>query len=161
MKVITIGVIVMSLIANIDAPVKETTFDDVDIICSMIDTLKDNTVDKIELAKAISKACNEYRIPYELMTALIFVESSFRQYASSEKLCLGYTQVNWKVHSWIDTTIVYEPEYNLMCGARILREYYNINKDWNNALLRYNGVVKGSTYPNKVNKQIEKIKRSM
>ena len=30
MKVITIGAIVMSLIANIDAPVKETTFDDVD-----------------------------------------------------------------------------------------------------------------------------------
>jgi soluble lytic murein transglycosylase-like protein len=146
----------MVTVVNIQAPTKEL---EKSKAIEMIDTLRANTPDKVELANAIVRACTVYNIPVDLMTALVFTESSFRQYAVSDKLCLGYTQVNWKVHSWIDTTQVYEANYNLMCGARILREYYDINKDWNNALLRYNGVVKGSTYPAKVNNNLDKIRR--
>lgn len=118
----------------------------VDKVKAMILHLKPGVENLDELAEAIVIAGHCYNIPHDKHVAKIFRESSFRQYAVSIANCVGYSQINPAVHPWIDPDMMFDTYYNIMAGARILREYRDMSDCWEEAFIRYNGWVPGSTF---------------
>jgi len=99
-----------------------------------------------ELIEAIYDASVTFEIPYRLIIALIFMESSFNPYAVSYADCVGLMQINPAVHTWFDAERQFEVRYNIMSGGRILRKYYDCTGDWEQALIRYNGYYRTSKF---------------
>jgi hypothetical protein len=96
----------------------------------------------------------------DLIIAIAFVESSFRKYAKSSADCLGYWQINPKVHN-VDLNQIYDGNYNLSWAMNIYN--YNMKLFKGNqtlALNAYNGwASKKNPYANKVFKYIKKIEK--
>lgn len=99
-----------------------------------------------ELIEAIYEHSEAFNIPYQILIALIYTESSFRQFAVSYADCVGYMQINPAVHTWIDRDRMFETNYNIYAGCTILRKYYDRTGDWEQALIRYNGWFRGNPF---------------
>jgi len=107
-------------------------------------------------AKTVFEKSKEYGFNPYLVMAVIQVESGFDRFAASTAGAYGLMQVNynvWKDVYDIDFDRIYNVEYNVDLGLKILRRYYN--KSGGNilkALFRYNNGYKynNTAYSGKV-----------
>ena len=109
-----------------------------------------------ELVLAVIDASVVYDVPIDIIVSLIFIESSFYQYAVSHKGALGYMQINPRVWQ-VDMDKIFCAYYNIDKGVSILRYYKNRSNSWESALIRYNGWVSGSQFGRNVLKIKEGI----
>ena len=94
-----------------------------------------------------------------IITAQVFVESSFNRYAQN-KQCYGPMQISlpvWRDHLNIDESRLFEVNYNLCLGLCILQHYMKVSNGniWN-ALHLYNNGYKHNNL-----KYVKKIKAAM
>jgi soluble lytic murein transglycosylase-like protein len=102
------------------------------------------------VARIVFKKSREYGFSPYLVMAVIQVESNFDQYAVSTAGAYGLMQVNysvWKDIYGIDFNRIYQKEYNIDLGLKILKRYYlkssgNLLK----ALFRYNNGYKHNNH---------------
>ncbi len=103
-----------------------------------------------KIANIVYKKSREYGFKPELILALIKVESDFNQYAISPAGAYGLMQINynvWKDYYKIDPNKLFDIEYNIDLGLKILKHYYDQEGgDLDLALFRYNN---GYLYKNK------------
>jgi len=110
-------------------------------------------------SNAIIEASEKYpNIPYNIILAVMELESTFKYTAKSKKDCIGLMQINPAV--WLDkdneyslikaeiaSTIydLYDPTINIIAGTYILNHYYeqiesdDIKSKWEGALMKYFG----------------------
>ena len=95
-----------------------------------------------EIAKIVFKKSKEYGFNPYLVMGLIQVESNFKPYAVSVAGAYGLTQVNysvWKDELDINFNRIYNLEYNIDLGLKILKHYYEkTNRNLIQALFHYN-----------------------
>ncbi len=86
-----------------------------------------------------------------LILAVIGVESSFQSNAKSNAGAIGYMQVvpKWHLNKISDVNKLYDPQYNVSIGSRILAEYLDITGSMELALKKYSGF-KDMRYSKKV-----------
>ena len=93
-------------------------------------------------AKVVFKKSKEYGFSPYLIMALIQVESNFDPFAVSSVGAYGLMQVNyavWKDELNIDYNRIFEQEYNIDLGLRVLKHYYDeASGNLFTALFRYN-----------------------
>ena len=98
--------------------------------------------DFAETVKIVYKKSKQYGFNPYLVMALIQVESAFDQYAVSTAGAFGLMQVNyavWKDELNIDWNRIFDKEYNVDLGLRILRHYHDKSAgNMFTALFRYN-----------------------
>jgi len=98
--------------------------------------------DYSQIAKIVFKESKKYGFDPYLIMAVIQVESDFDQYAVSSVGAYGLMQVNysvWKDQLAIDFNRIYEKEYNIDLGLKILKQYYKESSgNIFMALYRYN-----------------------
>ena len=109
-----------------------------------------------ELVLAIKKASSVYNVPSELIVALIYNESSFRKYAVSHANCFGYMQIN-PVYWQVEMDKIFETEYNVMKGTKILKYYIDKYNTLESALMAYNGYYRTNPFGRIVLNTKEKI----
>jgi len=94
-----------------------------------------------ETIKTVYKKSNEYGFNPYLVMAMIQVESGFNPNAVSTAGAYGLMQVNyavWKEELNIDFERIFDKEYNIDLGLKILKHYYDkANGDIFTALSRY------------------------
>jgi len=110
-------------------------------------------------SNAIMEAANKYpNIPYNIILAVMELESTFKYTAKSNKDCIGLMQVNpavWLakdnpdslISAGIASTIydLYDPRIKIIAGTYILNHYYekiesdNVKSKWEGALNKYFG----------------------
>jgi len=94
------------------------------------------------IARTVFKKSKEYGFSPYLTMALIQVESNFEPYAVSTAGAYGLMQVNysvWKNNLNIDFDRIYEHEYNIDLGLKVLKHYYDeASGNLFTALFRYN-----------------------
>ncbi len=95
-----------------------------------------------EIAEVVFRKSQEYGFNPYLVMAVIQVESGFDQYAVSTAGAYGLMQVNytvWKNELSINFNRIFEKEYNIDLGLRVLKHYYDRNSgNMHMALYRYN-----------------------
>lgn len=96
-----------------------------------------------ELQDYIRDLCNSYDVPFELVIALIDVESSFCPNIVSRTNDYGYMQINIHNHEWLSEelgiTDFLDPKQNILAGIYILSSQLEAtNGDPVTALMRYN-----------------------
>jgi soluble lytic murein transglycosylase-like protein len=95
-----------------------------------------------EIIKIVFKESKKYGFNPYLVMAVIQVESGFDPFAVSTAGAYGLMQVNysvWKDELKIDFNRIFEKEYNIDLGLRILKHYYDGNAgNLFMALFRYN-----------------------
>jgi len=97
--------------------------------------------ENIKILKLIESYAVEYGIDYHLLVALILQESRFNPKATSHCGAKGLMQIMASVHTWVDEDRLYDPEYNIECGCKILSGYINVEGgDVFNGLRRYFGI---------------------
>lgn len=98
--------------------------------------------DYSQIAKIVFKKSKKYGFNPYLIMAVIQVESSFDQHAVSSVGAYGLMQVNysvWKDELAIDFNRIFEKEYNIDLGLKILKHYYEeASGNIFMALYRYN-----------------------
>ncbi len=98
--------------------------------------------DYSQIAKIVFNKSKKYGFNPYLIMAVIQVESAFDQYAVSSVGAYGLMQVNysvWKNELDIDFNRIYEKEYNIDLGLKILKHYYKeASGNIFMALYRYN-----------------------
>jgi soluble lytic murein transglycosylase-like protein len=98
--------------------------------------------DYSQITKIVFKKSKKYGFNPYLVMAVIQVESDFDQYAVSSVGAYGLMQVNysvWKDELAIDFNRIYEKEYNIDLGLKILKHYYTeASGNIFMALYRYN-----------------------
>jgi hypothetical protein len=105
----------------------------------------------LEVAKKITasiiKNCMEKKLSPHLIVCLIYVESSFNQMATSNKLAIGLMQVHWD--SWNGSEIcanikeindLYQIDINIDCGTSILKKMITDGGSIRKGLNSYYGV---------------------
>jgi hypothetical protein len=98
-----------------------------------------------EIADAIQKYSNEYKLPPELVIHIIDRESRFRPLAKSKADAVGLMQIMTKAHKDklkkmnISPEEAYHIDNNVKLGCWIFREYFDKEKDIKKTLLRYVG----------------------
>ncbi|MCP4216287.1 MAG: lytic transglycosylase domain-containing protein [bacterium] len=96
----------------------------------------------LSTAEKVFKKSKEYGFNPYLIMALIQVESGFNSYAVSTAGAYGLMQVNysvWKNELNIDLRRIYEKEYNIDLGLKILKHYYDRSRgNIFRALFHYN-----------------------
>lgn len=102
-----------------------------------------------ELQDYIRDLCNAYDVPFELVIALIDVESSFRPGVVSKTNDYGYMQINICNHEWLSEELgiadFLDPKQNILAGVYILSSHLEAtNGDPVTALVRYNCGVAGA-----------------
>jgi hypothetical protein len=83
--------------------------------------------DYSKIARIVFNESKKYGFDPYLIMAVIQVESDFDQYAVSPIGAYGLMQVNysvWKDPLAIDFNRIYEKEYNIVLGLKILKHYY-------------------------------------
>jgi len=104
----------------------------------------DPNVNKL-ISRSIYKYSNEYKIPSNLIIAIIFRESSFKLLSSSKANCKGLMQINAEMHTEkleqlnIQKESIFHIDNNIHLGCWILNEYLNQTNDINKALIKYVG----------------------
>jgi len=101
------------------------------------------------ISRIVYKKCKEYGFnPYTIM-ALIQVESNFNPYAISTRGAYGLMQIRysiWKDTFNIDIRKIFNKEYNIDLGLRILKHYYKKTSGNLIATLQhYNGNIEDTT----------------
>lgn len=84
-----------------------------------------------KIVKAVHRKSKDYGFEPNLIMSLIHVESSFRPYAVSSHGAYGLMQINysvWKKELSIDYRRIFEIEYNIELGLRVLKRYYKLTK---------------------------------
>jgi len=109
------------------------------------------------LEAEVERAADAHRIPRRVLKALVKVESAYNPKAVSRVGARGIAQImpfNARRCGLPDADHLWDPTYNLRCGARILREELDQHGDLQRALTVYNcGRVKcaeGQQYAKKV-----------
>jgi hypothetical protein len=106
--------------------------------------------DYSQIAKIVFRKSKEYGFNPYLIMAVIQVESAFDQNAVSSVGAYGLMQVNysvWKNELAVDFNRIFEKEYNIDLGLKILKHYYEeASGNIFMALYRYNN---GYKYQNK------------
>lgn len=101
-----------------------------------------------EVAEIVFRKCAHYGFNPYLIMAIIQVESNFNTRAISKHGAYGLMQVNyevWKDELKVDFTRIFEREYNIDLGLRILKHYYDkASGDMFMALFRYNNGLKNN-----------------
>ena len=110
--------------------------------------------DWIEILNSVWKSSREYGIPENLVLAVIHRESMFRSNARSS-VAYGLMQIHyavWRDELELEENRLWEIEYNIDKGCRILRMYYDECGDWGTALLRYNNgyIIRNFKYTDRV-----------
>lgn len=95
-----------------------------------------------ELQAQINDMCETYGVPFELIMAMCFRESSFDSGAISVTNDYGLLQINVINHEWLrrelGVTDFLDPLQNVECGLYILSDYIEQHGDLNLALMCYN-----------------------
>lgn len=95
-----------------------------------------------EITGIVFAKSKEYDFNPYLIMALIQVESDFKPYAVSKAGAYGLMQVNysvWKDELAIDFNRIFDKEYNIELGLKILKHYYEeTNGDLLQTLFHYN-----------------------
>ena len=116
---------------------------------------RDNIVKKkypafAKIVEVVFEKSGKYGFDPNLIMSLIHTESSFRPKVVSSQGAYGLMQVNysvWKDELQIESSKIFDIEYNIEMGLRILKRYYDkSNGDIMRALHLYNN---GYTYNNK------------
>ena len=84
--------------------------------------------------------CEEYRVPYDIVKAVIHTESSWKHKAVSESGAVGLMQVKPSTSlSEFNTpgTELYDPYVNITVGVKYLAKLHGRFKDWNTTLTAY------------------------
>ncbi len=84
-----------------------------------------------KIVRAVHKKSRDYGFEPNLIMSLIHVESSFRPYAVSSHGAYGLMQINysvWKKELDIDYRRIFEIEYNIDLGLKVLKRYYKLTK---------------------------------
>ena len=108
----------------------------------------------IDILNAVWKSSREYGIPENLVLAVIHRESYFQRAARSS-VAYGLMQIHyavWREELGLEEQRLWEIEYNIDKGCKILRIYYDECGDWGTALLRYNNgyVIRNFKYTDRV-----------
>lgn len=109
-----------------------------------------------EIAKTVFAKSKKYEFNPYLIMAIIQVESDFKPYAVSKAGAYGLMQVNysvWKDELNINFNRIFDKEYNIELGLKILKHYYEeTNGDLLKALFHYNNGYKfnNTAYSGKV-----------
>jgi membrane-bound lytic murein transglycosylase MltF len=80
-----------------------------------------------QIFEAVYRIAPRYGFNPELVLKIIQIESGFKPRAVSSKGALGLMQVNlavWQQEMKIDTEKVFDVDYNIDLGLRILKQYY-------------------------------------
>ncbi len=95
-----------------------------------------------KITEIVFKKSQEYNVDPNLVMGLIEIESNFNRFAVSSKGAYGLMQINykvWKNEFKINTTKIFDIEYNIDMGIRILKRYMKTAKgDIMRALHLYN-----------------------
>ena len=95
-----------------------------------------------EIARIVFSKSKKYGFDPYLIMAMIQVESNFEPFAVSTAGAYGLMQVNysvWKDELGINFNRIFEKDYNIDLGVRILKHYYDeTNGDLLKALFHYN-----------------------
>jgi len=102
------------------------------------------------LLPAIKSAAKKMGIEPALLVGLVRVESNFNPQAKSGVGARGLTQVMPKTGAAKGCGPLYDPEENLACGARVLRDFLRYYH--NNLMLALSGYNAGHYYPDKANR---------
>lgn len=102
-----------------------------------------DTDTRLDILQTVHEQATAVELPPELVLAVIDVESNFDRYAISSANALGLMQV---MPFWIkelgetDMNRLFDIEFNVLLGCRILRYYLDMEDgDLIQALARYNG----------------------
>jgi hypothetical protein len=113
----------------------------VDLIVNKQSKLDPVVVEKI--AMMVEKYSVEYKIPPELILAIIEKESSFKQLAISSADCVGLMQINPKAHPEkiqdLEKGQIYHIDHNIRVGCMIFREYFEATNNIEETLSKYLG----------------------
>lgn len=94
------------------------------------------------LQKYASLLCEANRVPFELVVAIMDVESGFNSDAISEGGDYGLMQVNKVNHRRLSETLgvtdFLDPKQNIKCGVHMLSELFTKYEDVNKVLMAYN-----------------------
>lgn len=95
-----------------------------------------------KISEVVYKKSREHQVDPNLIMGLIEIESNFKRFAVSNAGAYGLMQINYKV--WkdelnIDSEKIFNIEYNIDLGIRILKRYLKVaNGDIMRALHLYN-----------------------
>lgn len=92
----------------------------------------------------IQKAAQEHGIPWELLAAVVAVESGGDQSARSPAGAVGLAQVMPQYHAQRASKYggdLSDPQVNLLVAAEILKENYQRYGDWDKAIAAYFGAI--------------------
>ncbi len=117
------------------------------------------------LIRSADNNARKYKIDFELLMAVIFVESTYKTSVQSNYGAIGLMQVvpKWhldKIHQYGDIDVLYDIRTNIAIGTAILKEYLEREGDMRRALHRYNGSKDDPTlkYSNRVLKKYSELK---
>lgn len=120
------------------------------------------------LVRSVERNARRNQLEFELLLAVIFVESSFNPNAESGYGAIGLMQVvpKWhldKINQYGDESILYDIPTNITIGTDILVGYLQREGDIRTALHRYNGSQKDTTYKysNRVFDKYQRLKKMM
>jgi len=95
-----------------------------------------------KIVEVVYNKSGKYGFKPDLIMSLIYTESSFKPKAVSSQGAYGLMQVNysvWKDELQLDSSKIFEIEYNIEMGLKILKRYYDkSNGDIMRALHLYN-----------------------
>lgn len=112
-------------------------------------------------------AAQKYNVPVNLLTAVAKVESNYRANATSRCGAMGIMQLMPRTAAWLGVQDAYDPEQNIMGGAKylgmLLKQY---DGDVDLTLAAYNagpGTVRryGGTVPPFAQGYVDKVKRNI
>jgi soluble lytic murein transglycosylase-like protein len=112
-----------------------------------------------DIARAVVSSAGKYKLPKEVLLALIEVESTFNYCAESSAGAIGLMQIYPKIwlkegakENLITQNVIsnkkdlYDPTKNIAAGAFILSHYYKQTKSLKGALTKYFGGTQNSHY---------------
>ena len=104
------------------------------------------TGSRAEIERLLRAAAQRHQIPADLLLAVAWQESRWDPNARSFDggHGKGIMQIDDRFHDFAHTPQVFDAAANIEYGARFLREKYDQEGNWKDALERYNG---GSDYP--------------
>ena len=98
-----------------------------------------NNAGNNSLASIFQKAADTYGVSVSLLTAMAKQESNFQTNATSKSGAMGIMQLMPSTASYFGCTDPYDPEQNIMAGAKYISELLNkYNGDTSLALAAYN-----------------------
>ena len=98
-----------------------------------------NNAGNNSLASIFQKASDTYGVSVSLLTAMAKQESNFQANATSKSGAMGIMQLMPSTASYFGCTDPYDPEQNIMAGAKYISELLNkYNGDTSLALAAYN-----------------------